>query len=212
MDWTWFLFRFNGRINRAKLWLALLAILCWMGFLAAMVAGAGKAFGRPSDVSFSLDDVFAALDPATYRGLSRADLIPTLIRGLGTPLFAWVYAATAVKRLHDRDMSGWWLVPFFVLPGLVNQFADRLGDGLLGMTLGTLAIIASFWGFIELYCLTGDRWPNRFGAPPLPKTQARPRAMPRGGQAWEQDRELEFVPRVGAPPLGGRRPEIVPTR
>ena len=23
MDWTWYLFRFDGRINRAKLWLAM---------------------------------------------------------------------------------------------------------------------------------------------------------------------------------------------
>ena len=27
MDWNWFLFSFNGRINRAKLWLAVPVIL-----------------------------------------------------------------------------------------------------------------------------------------------------------------------------------------
>ena len=26
MDWTWFLFRFDGRINRASLWQALLIV------------------------------------------------------------------------------------------------------------------------------------------------------------------------------------------
>ena len=34
MDWTWYLFSFNGRINRAKMWLAVLVILCWMIFWA----------------------------------------------------------------------------------------------------------------------------------------------------------------------------------
>ena len=27
MDWTWYLFRFDGRINRARLWQALLIVL-----------------------------------------------------------------------------------------------------------------------------------------------------------------------------------------
>ena len=35
MDWTWYLFRFDGRINRAKLWLAVLVLLGLM-----MVVGA----------------------------------------------------------------------------------------------------------------------------------------------------------------------------
>ena len=37
MDLTWYLFSFEGRINRAKLWLALLVILCWMFFLGVLV-------------------------------------------------------------------------------------------------------------------------------------------------------------------------------
>ena len=29
MDWVWYLFRFDGRINRAKYWLAGLIMVCW---------------------------------------------------------------------------------------------------------------------------------------------------------------------------------------
>ena len=36
MDWTWYLFRFDGRINRAKLWLARPVLLGLM-----MTVGAG---------------------------------------------------------------------------------------------------------------------------------------------------------------------------
>ena len=37
--------------------------------------------------------------------------------------------ATAAKRLHDRDKSGWWLVPFFVAPGCwINSELARQSD------------------------------------------------------------------------------------
>ena len=39
MDWTWYLFRFDGRINRALLWQALL-IVCCAGMHARMIAQA----------------------------------------------------------------------------------------------------------------------------------------------------------------------------
>ena len=46
MDWTWYLFSFKGRINRAKFWLSGLVMMGWMLLigllvllLAALVAG-----------------------------------------------------------------------------------------------------------------------------------------------------------------------------
>jgi uncharacterized membrane protein YhaH (DUF805 family) len=48
MDWTWFLFSFKGRINRAKGWLAGLIIVCWMTFWSGLIAGIGKLFGGPA--------------------------------------------------------------------------------------------------------------------------------------------------------------------
>jgi len=45
MDWTWYLFRFKGRINRAKYWLAALIIVCWMIFLSALTLAAGIVSG-----------------------------------------------------------------------------------------------------------------------------------------------------------------------
>jgi uncharacterized membrane protein YhaH (DUF805 family) len=66
------------------------------------------------------------VDPEAYRSLTWADLPRLLVKLVGTSLLMWVYFATAIKRLHDRDKSGWWMVPFFAVPGLYNQFADRL--------------------------------------------------------------------------------------
>ncbi len=194
MDWIWFLFSFKGRINRAKLWLSLLVVLCWMIFAAALVAGAGKLLGGPTSFGFNLTDIFAVLDPDTFRGLTRTDAVSAAVHVVLTPLFVWVFAAGAVKRLHDRDRSGWWTMPFFVAPGLVNQFGDRLPGTILPMIIGGLAALLSLWGFIELYCLAGDRWTNRFGPTPLPKAQSRARSGHVGtrvGSGWDQHGALE---------------------
>ncbi len=45
MDWNWFLFSFNGRINRAKMWLSVLVIFCWMIFLGMLAFAIGAIPG-----------------------------------------------------------------------------------------------------------------------------------------------------------------------
>ena len=192
MDWTWYLFSFKGRINRAKLWLALLVILCWMIFLGALVVIGGSIFGGAKSFSFGINDIFLIFDPETYRSLPNADLFPLFVKVIGTPLFLWVYFATSIKRLHDRDKSGWWMIPFFAVPGLYNQFADRLSDSYLIWLPGLAAFAFCVWGFIEMYFLTGSRKTNRFGPNPLQPIDTRPR--------WDQQREIEMVPHKAGPP------------
>lgn len=188
MDWTWYLFRFDGRINRAKYWLAGLIIVCWMLFMAGIVVALGaRSFG------FAVNDVFKAVDPDTYRTLSRADLPLVLAKLIGTPLFAWVFAATSIKRLHDRDKSAWWVLPFFVLPGLINQFVDRIGNDYIGFMLALISFVLATWGGIELLFFRGSRKTNRFGADPL-------HVSPAGKPAWDQERELEMPARKAGPP------------
>lgn len=198
MDWTWYIFGFQGRINRAKCWLAGLIILCWMAFLIMLmeavtyfVSGTTVAFG------FNLNDIFRVVDPAWFRALSSTDLVSLLFQMVGTPLFLWVYMATSIKRLHDRDKSGWWMVPFFVAPGLYGQFADRLGDTIVATLIGAAAVVFSIWGIVEMYFRKGTNGPNRFGSDPLapvPAADARP--------AWDQSDELEFVPHSAGPSAG----------
>jgi uncharacterized membrane protein YhaH (DUF805 family) len=147
-----FLFSFEGRINRAKYWLVALAFLIGGEFILM------KSL-------FVLADNLSDADPATI-----ATLLPILFYAITYPLFAvsmWIYAATTIKRLHDRNKSGWWFVPFGVLPVLLPEVAGRLGQPNLALLLGTIAFVLSIWSFVETFCLRGTRGPNRFGPDPL---------------------------------------------
>jgi uncharacterized membrane protein YhaH (DUF805 family) len=189
MDWVWYLFGFKGRINRAKMWLALLIIMCWMIFLGGLTL----VIGGLTSFRFGIDDIFAVLDPATWHSLSPADLGFGIVRTIESGLFLWVYLATSIKRLHDRDKSGWWMVPFFAVPGIDSRFADRIGEyWMLAMPFALMAFVFCIWGFVEMYCRKGSRKTNRFGPNPLLPVDTRPR--------WEQAREVEMVPRKASPP------------
>jgi uncharacterized membrane protein YhaH (DUF805 family) len=200
MNYAWYLFSFEGRLNRARLWLALLIILCWMIFLLALVVMISSLFKTSTSFHLDIDDIFKIVDPTSYRSLESSDLPSLLVKLAGTPVFLWVYLAVSVKRLHDRDRSGWWMVPFFVFPGLYRQFEDRLPDSYWLLPFGVAAIVLSIWGFVEMYCLKGTRWPNRFGPNPLGKEQASRGGIRSSGR--DQINDTEAVPYRASPPPG----------
>jgi uncharacterized membrane protein YhaH (DUF805 family) len=164
--------------------------------LASVSVATGIVSGKGASFGFNIDDIFRVVDPESYRSLSWSALPQLIIKTTGTALFVWVYLATSVKRLHDRDKSAWWMIPFFVIPGLFNQFSDRLPDDSYAiMGLGLIAFVLCTWGFIELLFLKGSRKTNRFGANPLeppPSRDTRPR--------WDQQSEIETVPHKAGPP------------
>ena len=112
MDYAWFLFRFEGRINRAKYWLAVLIILCWMIFLGMLTVIVIKIFGDTKTFGFLITMSFASSTLSRFIRCCQPITLPLVMKTIGTLLFAWVYMATSIKRLHDRDRSGWWMVPF----------------------------------------------------------------------------------------------------
>jgi uncharacterized membrane protein YhaH (DUF805 family) len=206
MDTKWFLFGFDGRINRAKYWLAGLIIIGAALSVSMLLLAVAFLFGASKPLSFGFygEDVFRIVDPAAWRvaidNLRNADLtsaailLPLLFRVIVTPVAVWCCVATLIKRLHDRNKSGWWMVPFFVVPGLYHQFEDRLGDTYIAGFAGLIAAILGLWCFIEIACLSGTSGPNRFGPDPLAPVDTRP--------GWDQQSELEFVPHSAGPPPG----------
>jgi len=188
MDWNWFLFSFEGRINPAKIWFAAFIwfatvfsfMTIFMIFLFA-IGGMLRASGYDVHMESS-----KTMHPAFYL--------------LGLPLlvtFVWLFAATAIKRLHDRDKSGWWFAAFFIAPGLLDKLSDWLDNPILTLPVSALSLGLSVWCFVELFCLRGTNGPNRFGPDPLvpaDPVDARP--------PWDQGSELEFVPHKAGPPAG----------
>ena len=206
MDWVWYLFKFDGRINRAKYWLAGVIIVCWMIVLMLLLyVPVGYLFAWPEELNFSLDNIFAIVDPKSFQELSRANISAIVVNLVTMPLFLWVFLATSIKRLHDRDMSGWWIIPFFAVPGIYHQFTDRLHHTLLLVSVTWPITACYLWGIVELYFRPGTRWTNRFGPNPLGKQPMRPRSGTerlRATTAWDPQGEIEMAPHRGSPPPG----------
>lgn len=210
MDWTWYLFRFDGRINRALLWQALLivallaALLGIIGQVIGMLEGATAfKFKINLDFDFGLDDLFKVVDPRAYRLLPSADRPTLILKILGTALFLWIYLATAIKRMHDRNRSGWWIIPFFFIPNLLFHFSDLTPDSNWFVPIDWGVFVLWLWGLVEMFVVPGTSGTNRFGPDPL--TEPETDAGHARGPGWDQQREMEFIPPSASPPGGMRR-------
>lgn len=73
--------------------------------------------------------------------------------------------AVATRRLHDRDLSGWWqaLPAALMLPGLIGLAVDAEW---LFIVVALAVSIASI-GLMVVYAFKGTTGPNRFGPDPL---------------------------------------------
>ena len=192
-----FLFSFRGRINRAKYWYAVFASSAFCGVLLGVLALAlGRIFGA-SIKSVHLNFLDIAPFSVTFSDTGpyfTETLISLLFYAGGAPIVLfgmWFLAATTVKRLHDRDKRGWWIVPLFIAPSIFNRLEGRLPDTYAVGVLELVAFVLCLWGFVELLCLRGTRGPNRFGPDPLAPIDTRP--------GWVQQTELEFVPHRADP-------------
>jgi uncharacterized membrane protein YhaH (DUF805 family) len=86
----------------------------------------------------------------------------------------WINVATTVKRLHDRNRSGWWAVAILVVNRLSYVYYALFFGLYFGVDISTarelllvmLAVALSLlqtWIIIELFFLMGTDGPNRFG-------------------------------------------------
>lgn len=80
--------------------------------------------------------------------------------------------SATVRRLHDRNHSGWWLLAFGLLPLLVAAgfyVSSLLAEPYSGWAFFggfAVAMALSLWASIEIDFLPGTPGPNRFGPPP----------------------------------------------
>ncbi|MXO74251.1 DUF805 domain-containing protein [Altererythrobacter aerius] len=129
---------FSGRSRRMEYWMFTLLNAIVMTVLIVFALGAGGAAG--------VLEADASGDPAA--GLMA------LFGGMGLLIVVYGLAilipsiAVTVRRLHDRDMSGWWYLGAIV-GGMIPY-------------VGFLVSIA----FLVLMALPGTPGPNRYGPDP----------------------------------------------
>jgi uncharacterized membrane protein YhaH (DUF805 family) len=79
-------------------------------------------------------------------------------------VLVWLSSAVAVRRLHDRGKTGYWLLLYYGGPNLTSHVSglDAAGLVLLVITLGI-----SVWALVDLGILRGESGSNAFGHDPL---------------------------------------------
>ena len=121
------LFGFNGRVRRSQWWLARIGTTIGAVLIGGVIVAFSEAmFGR------------SALDNGEPAAASAGGLLILAVLFF----YLWTSLAVTVKRWHDRDKSG-----FFVL-------------------IGMIPLIGPIWTLIECGCLDGTQGPNQFGRSP----------------------------------------------
>ena len=153
MDWGHLFFKFDGRVNRARFWIAALVFAVINVVLAIL--------GYVMDQSV----VFQALNSM----LGIVILISSI--------------AVGVKRLHDRNKSGWYLLLFYLVPSVLVVIGVLIGafvedSTIIATVLGLLAFAIAVWAFIEMGCLRGTIGINQYGPDPVAPATIPPVRLP----------------------------------
>jgi len=148
MNWSAFLFSFRGRINRGKYWLAALVyiVVSILFFLLAFIA-----------LGNNIDNLFSFAGVGILLWIAGVILIVAV---------TWSSIAVGIKRLHDREKTGWWLLLFLFGPTVLNGLGQSTSGG-ASLILFVAGFVVSVWAFVELGCLRGTPGPNLYGPDPL---------------------------------------------
>ena len=121
MDFMNMFLSFNGRLRRLHFWVGFIILWVVEVIIAALLIG-------------------PAIASAAAAGTAPGPL--ALVGYLIILVLLWPALALQVKRWHDRDKSGWWVLIAFV------------------------PLIGGLWILIECGFLDGTQGPNRFGPSP----------------------------------------------
>ena len=136
------LFGFQGRITRLRYWL---------GYCTWIVIGVLVYFALK--VLIVATDLGAAT--VMFWGMGLLVLVPFIVSSI----------AINLRRLHDRDKSGWWLVLFYLAPVVLDGIGRSAGS--IGIVFSVISFAISVWAFVELGCLRGTIAGNRYGPDPV---------------------------------------------
>lgn len=130
--------QFTGRSRRMEYWSFVLLNVVVIGVLFLLLFGTGAGFGFFNSVENDPADAIGAM---FFGGFGIVILLYWF-----AVLVPWI--AVTVRRLHDRDMSGWWYLGFIVASMIPF--------------VGWIASIA----LLVILVLPGTPGSNRFGPDP----------------------------------------------
>jgi uncharacterized membrane protein YhaH (DUF805 family) len=137
---TWYFLSFKGRISRQEFWLGYVGLILVLLILRRPLQEFGLHWLRPAGRDWQRDELLVAM------------WMPVLAAVTAT---LWPISAIYAKRLHDLNLSGWWML---VLP-LITMIETLARIDPWNMLV--LAAIATFG------LLPGTPGENRFGGNPL---------------------------------------------
>jgi uncharacterized membrane protein YhaH (DUF805 family) len=170
MNWPHLLFGIRGRTNRAKWWIASLGLVA-IGFVVSRMID-------------SLD--VEAVAKTLTRSVATVLVVALALVSL---LVVYCLLAVAVKRLHDRNKRGWWILLFLLAPVILASVVGALGEDLapvLGYALSAVALVIAGWALIEFGGLPGTAGLNRYGPDPLARIRGDPRPGGGGSQGGSE--------------------------
>lgn len=151
---------FKGRAIRETFWLNLIVVgACGIAANIAMAHVLGIPF-----LSYGHYVGGAGLQSVEGRRVLAFEL-PVTIASIFLTL------AVTVRRLHDRNRSGWWVVPFIYAPWIVNfclaaAFGSTVKPTAPVLLVHLVVSVLGFWGLVEFGFLRGTAGPNRYGPDP----------------------------------------------
>jgi uncharacterized membrane protein YhaH (DUF805 family) len=153
MNWGHLFFNFDGRVNRARFWIA---ALIFAAIYAVMII-----LDYVTDHSF----VFQALN-----GMLGIVMLIACI-------------AVGIKRLHDRNKSGWYLLLFYFAPVVLAALSVLIGAfmedySIIANVLALGALAIGVWAFVEMGCLRGTIGANQYGPDPVAPATIPPVRLP----------------------------------
>jgi uncharacterized membrane protein YhaH (DUF805 family) len=152
---------FSGRSRRKEYWMFVLGIILldvvWV-VLASATGGLAAATIGPDGTPPSMAGMMMGMG---FIGL----IFAIIFLGLLIPSLA-----VTVRRLHDVDRTGWWvLAPYG--PMILAGVFIAMGSATLAMLLYLIGLVAGLALLIFMF-MEGTKGPNRFGEDPKGATNA----------------------------------------
>ena len=142
-----FLFSPHGRVSRKAIWLGLVLPQLGVIFVTTLIDMGLGWYDDDADIG--------------------------VLGGLASVFYIWPNIAVTIKRFHDRDMTGWWVLYFIIMIiaacafalVMAMLFSDAMSKvALFSFFLPVIAVVIA--QVVIVYFLPGTQGENRYGPDP----------------------------------------------